>query len=329
MAQDVFQQDYSLKQANGSLGSIFRSVAVDNNRAALGRVLFYDPRLSISGAVSCATCHKQNLGFADDVAFSTGIKGRGTVLNALALSNMENKGVLFWENRASSLFDLSLMPVANHIEMGFTDVNDVVKRIQGIELYESLFKRTYGISGAISKSTISQAIAEFLKTMRSNQSKYDMGYNGQTSTPFGNFTATENQGKDLFFNKYGCANCHGNVSRITNGWSETMSNIGLPPTGAGIDTLLDRSLKVPTLRNIALTAPYMHDGRFQTLDEVIEHYSHGITMNSALSWQLREGVEGKTFNISAEERSALIAFMQTLTDEVFIHDRKFSNPFMP
>lgn len=329
--QDVFAENYIPVQQSKSSITFFNAISLDNNKAALGRVLFYDPRLSLSGAVSCASCHKQELGFADQTAFSMGIKGQGTTLNAIALSNLDNSSILFWENRAHDLESLSLMPVSNHIEMGFLNTGDVVRKISSIDLYQKYFKVAFGHDAEINSTNISKALAEFMLSLRSDHSKFDECYDGDITAPFSGFTALENEGKSLFFNKYQCMTCHGNISRISRGWDESMSNIGLPPTGSDLDTMLDKQVKVPSLRNVALSAPYMHDGRFNTLDQVLDHYSHGITMNSGLSWQMRTFVGNTTqpreFNISDSEKAALIAFLNTLTDVQFTSDRRLSNPF--
>lgn len=332
--QDVFAENYNIVPNNNIVQFVFRPTSLNNKAAALGRVLFYDTRLSLSGAVACASCHKQEHGFADNVAFSVGFKGLGTDLNALPMSNLENDRILFWENRATSLNNLSLMPVENHIEMGFVHVDDVVKRIQRIPWYQDAFRKVYGLGHSADKYLISDALTTFMKALRSLDSKYDQGApeSNFSSVNFSNFNNIENMGKDLFFNKYNCGTCHGSVSKLVGGWSESFSNIGLPKTGSELDYLFNKSTKVPSLRNIELTAPYMHDGRFNTLEEVIDHYSTGIQMNEGLSWSLRTESNGvsvaKKFNITEDEKTALIAFLKTLTDHNYTQDKRFSNPFM-
>ncbi|MCC7296976.1 MAG: c-type cytochrome [Bacteroidia bacterium] len=330
--QDVFAVDYNATTSNKITQSVFNLSNIDNDKAALGRALFYDPRLSISGTVACANCHKQELAFSDDVSFSMGFKGLGTSLNALPLSTLENDNILFWENRAQTLEQLSLMPVANHLEMGFLDIQDVVARLNQVDFYNTNFTRVFG--NRPDETTISSALSEFMRSLRSVNSKYDQGFESNARQNFANFTMLENTGKDLFFNKYNCGSCHGVQSELEQGWSEVFTNIGLDaPDNDDPNKFV--GFKVPSLRNIALTAPYMHDGRFQTLSEVIDHYSEGIKMNPSLNWLLRDTDSTsnvsipKKFNITPAEKEAIIAFMNTLTDHAYIRDRRFSNPFMP
>lgn len=332
--QNVFAVDYNQLPDNQVAKNVFFTQKIDNDRAALGRVLFYDTRLSVTGTVACANCHKQELAFSDNIAFSKGFKGLGTALNALPLSNLERDNVLFWNNRANSLEQLSLMPVENHLEMGFLNVDDVISRLGRIPYYQNAFNMVFGSEPT--KTNVSAALAQFIRSLRSLNSKYDQGYQTNPIANFSNFSPLENTGKDLFFSKYNCASCHGVASKIQSGWSETISNIGLDAmNGSDRDAMTSANFKVPSLRNVALTGPYMHDGRFKTLSEVIDHYSEGIQMNPSLSWTLREfdPVSGastpKKFNIPAQDKAALIAFLNTLTDVSYINDRRYSNPFMP
>lgn len=331
--QDVFSVDYNQVPNTGVVGRVFSPKTLNDQVTGLGRVLFYDTRLSLSGTTACASCHKQELGFADNVAFSAGFKMAGTSMNAMALSNIENDFVLFWQNRASRLEELSLMPVANHLEMGFVNVDDVVARLNSIPYYQEQFTRIFGQNPT--KVNISTALSEFMRSLRSFNSKYDQGYQGNSRDRFSNYSEQENFGKELFFNKYNCGGCHGVPSVLENGWSESFTNIGLDGPSKEDPQGSNASFKAPSLRNIALTGPYMHDGRFNTLEEVIEHYSSGIKMNPALSWMLQDfdfttgKSQPKKFNIPDNEKEALIAFLNTLTDHSYTKDKRFSNPFLP
>ncbi|MBS3914411.1 MAG: c-type cytochrome [Bacteroidetes bacterium] len=329
--QDVFASDYNEIVNNKITQNVLQKATVDNDMAALGRLLFYDSRLSLTGTISCASCHKQEIGFADNVAFSVGFTGKQTGMNALAISNLNSDNVLFWRNRANTLEKLSLMPVANHIEMGFLSLDEVVKNINRIPFYQETFNKVF--QSEANQNNISKAMGQFLRSMQSANSKYDQGFATTTTANFSNFSDMENYGKQLFFTTYNCASCHGVPSKIQSGWSEIMSNIGLDPEGKGSGDSMG-GFKVPSLRNIALTAPYMHDGRFNSLSEVIDHYSAGIQMNQSLSWQLRETDPNsgqsrpKKFNIPDTDKTALIAFLRTLTDNSYLHDKRFSNPFV-
>lgn len=331
--QDVFAVDYNQVPNSGVVGTVFSPKTLNNDVAGLGRVLFYDTRLSLSGTTACASCHKQELGFADNVAFSAGFKMAGTSMNAMALSNIENDFVLFWQNRASSLEELSLMPVANHLEMGFVQVEDVVTRLKSIPYYKEQFARIFGQD--ITQNNISSALSEFMRSLRSLNSKYDKGFKGNAREKFNNFTEQENLGKELFFNKYNCAGCHGVPSILESGWSENFTNIGLDGPSKEDPQGNNGFFKAPSLRNIAMSGPYMHDGRFKTLEEVIDHYSSGIQMNPSLSWMLQDfdfttgKSSPKKFNIPEQEKEALISFLHTLSDHSYARDKRFSNPFLP
>ena len=330
--QDVFAVDYS---NTDKAGSQLRATNINNAYAALGRVLFYDTRLSLNGTTSCGSCHKQELSFADNTPTSGGFSNLQTHLNSMAIVNIGRNSGFFWGMRAGSLQTLALMPVSNHREMGFEDLNEMVERVNSIPFYKENMKRISG-SGKMSSWDISNALSNFLSSMQSFNSKFDLY---RTSNPENEdqpgLTALENKGRDLFFHKYNCATCHSGSSNMSFGWGQSSSsaNIGLDPAG----TLSGDSgnFKAPTLRNIALTAPYMHDGRFQTLDQVLDHYSSGIKMNPSLSWMFRETntitkqTQAKKLNITPDEKSALIAFLHCLTDESFTHDKRFSNPFLP
>lgn len=336
--QDVFSVDYNTAN-NGGLAMLFPAQVVDNNMAALGRLLFYDTRLSISGTVSCASCHKQNLAFADNVPFSDGFAKRKTTLNSMAINNPGFDFAYFWKGRANSLKDLALMPVANHIEMGIIDQNEIANAIKNVPMYQEYFNSVFGSGDPINNTNIASSIAEFLKSIQGFDSKFDiatrdMDFNLIQTENIPTFSAMENKGKHLFFEKYNCVACHGTNSQITAGWgSGSFANIGLDE-GNDNDPSGQPWFKAPNLRNIELTGPYMHDGRFKTLEDVLEHYSSGIKNNPNLSWELRDfdNKTGKSvpkkFNITQDEKKAIIAFLKTLTNHNLISDKRFSNPFL-
>lgn len=301
--------------------------------ATLGRVLFYDTNLSLNKTVSCASCHKQANGFADALPMSKGFNGGTTDRNSMSLANARyyESGRFFWDERAATLETQVLAPIQNAVEMGLT-LNELTVCLKTLSYYPDLFKSAFG-DQTITSDRVSKALAQFIRSMVSYRSKYDIGratVNNVNAT-FPNFTAEENLGKDLFLTPGSCSGCHGtdafNAPGLrNNGLDATVTDGG---AGAVNNNRADIArFKVPSLKNIGVTAPYMHDGRFRTLDEVIEHYSTGVKDNPALSPPLRaQGGGVHLLNLSVAEKNALKAFLLTLTDGPMLTDVKFSSPF--
>ena len=308
---------------------------VTDEGATLGRVLFYDVKLSANNTISCASCHVQENGFSDPDQFSTGFEGGLTGRNSMGLSNARyyDNGRFFWDERAATLEDQVLGPIQDQVEMGM-DLEDLVVKLQSEEYYQVLFTDAFGDS-EVTSNRISLALSQFVRSMVSYQSPYDVGLaaTGDEDDDFPNFSALENRGKDLFFSgRTQCSNCHetnafsGDQAR-NNGLDAVLTDLGVGGvTGRNQD---NGEFKTGSLRNIALTAPYMHDGHFQTLREVVEFYNTGIQNSPDLDNRLRgPGGNGvRRMNLNPQEIDALVAFMETLTDPTFIQDEKFSNPF--
>lgn len=303
--------------------------------ATLGRVLFYDKQLSINGLVSCASCHQANQAFSDQAVLSIGFDGGETGRHSMSLANSRYyaNGRFFWDERATSLEDQVLHPIEDPVEMGMS-LDSLEKRLQSIAYYPELFQAAFG-SPTINREGVSLALAQFIRAMVSFESKYDEGRR-QVPNPaadFPNFSAEENRGKALFLDPaIGCAACHGTDAFIAPG----PRNNGLDPNNVqdgGVGAVngnpnLVGTFKVGSLRNIARSAPYMHDGRFATLQEVITHYNNGVRDNPTLSVPLRlPGGGVRRLNLSAADQQALVAFLETLTDEQMLSDEKFSDPF--
>ncbi len=304
---------------------------ITDHGATLGRVLFYDKKLSVTNTVACASCHKQELAFADPVKGSEGINGQVTSRNSMAVVNVGFNNNLFWDSRAPSVKDLVSMPVSNHIEMGMENMKQVAQKLKKVDYYPALFEKAFG-STEITEERAVNALAQFVSAMVSSNSKWDEG----AKTDFTNFTAQENMGRDLFFDaKAKCSQCHSGANFSApdepndpyGGEVRGTANIGLDESykdqGKG-----DGHFRIPTLRNAALTAPYMHDGRFATLAEVVDHYNENIKNHPNLDFRLRDqfGAPQK-LQLTIEEKQALVAFLQTLTDQKFTTDAKFSDPF--
>jgi cytochrome c peroxidase len=307
--------------------------------ATLGRVLFYDKHLSANNQVSCASCHTQADGFSDSKVFSEGFEGGLTGRHSMSLANARYypNGSFFWDERAATLEDQTLMPIQDHIEMGM-ELDTLVEKLQFVPYYPQLFRNAYG-TNEITTDRISMALAQFVRSIVSYQTKYDEGraqlQPGQNpgATPFPNYTAQENLGKAIFFgpNLGACAGCHGGETFTAPGARNNGLDLVYEDNGVFDVTGLpqDRGdFKVPSLKNVVFTAPYMHDGRFATLEEVIDHYDTGVQPHPALSPPLRlPNGQPRRLNLTQAEKDALVAFLHTLTDESLLEDVKFSDPF--
>jgi cytochrome c peroxidase len=306
--------------------------------ATLGRVLFYDKTISINNSVSCASCHKQNLSFADDRALSLGFAGGSTGRNSMSLVNVKYylNRKFFWDERAGTLEIQALMPIQDHVEMGM-NFDTLINRLKTKAHYPVLFQKAFG-SQTITSDKIAAALAQFVRSIISFQSKFDAGRAVITppldpiQTPYPNFTLQENQGKQLFFNSVtSCNACHGSETFTA---PEPKNNgVENPSVDKGVGAISNinaqiGNFKASSLKNIELTAPYMHDGRFITLEQVVEHYNSGIEAHPNLSTQLRNpNGTPKRLNLTDDQKAALVAFLKTLTDVAVTTDVKFSNPF--
>ena len=321
----------------GGLDNTPNNNPVTDAGATLGRVLFYDVNLSANNSTSCASCHQQDRGFSDPDRLSTGFEGGLTGRHSMGLSNARwyDNGRFFWDERAASLEDQVLMPIQDHVEMGM-NLEALLIKLNQIDYYEELFVDAFG-DATITEDRIARAMAQFVRSIVSYQTKFDEGVqmvNGQNiaDANFPNFTTLENLGKDLFFSgRTQCANCHESVHFVgdqarNNGLDAETEDPGVAGiTGNNNDA---GEFKVGSLRNIALAAPYMHDGRFATLEEVIEHYNSGVQDHPNLDNRLRVGGNQiRRLNLSNQEKQALVDFLETLTDPAMSSDPKYSDPF--
>ncbi len=303
---------------------------------ALGRMLFYDPILSRDSSQSCSSCHKQSLAFTDGQTFSTGIRGEKGKRNAMSIANLAyNLKGMFWDGRSNSLEAQALVPIEDHLEMDDTWEN-VEKKLRRSKRYPELFRKAFGISNKseITRDLVTKSLGQFQRTIISSNSRYDKVVWAKEDFP----TDEEQRGLELFFIELGrpighpgCSHCHFNPlftdnNYHNNGLDKVANLAAFKDLGRGIVTnnqFDNGKFRTPTLRNIALTAPYMHDGRFKTLEEVLDHYSkggHGVQ---------NEDPNIQPFPLSAQEKADLIAFLKMLTDESFVTNVSFSNPFKP
>lgn len=320
------------------------------HKATLGRVLFYDKMLSIDESTSCASCHSQDAAFADNEKFSEGIEGQLGKRNSLPLGNTIGfvryygtdltfqSGFFSWDESFESIDDQSKAAITSAVEMGHSmwELSQIIKDQQH---YQILFEKAYGKNSPITENNILDAITEFVNSFSSRESKFDKSIPSSSSffvdteSDFPGFTNSENRGKRLF--NRNCQNCHGSdhnsivLSSANNGLDLVYEDKGMGEKEN--QSYLNGVFKVPSLRNIEITGPYMHDGRFETLEEVIEHYSSGVKNHPNLSQFLKEGFgstqTAKHFNFTATEKTDLVNYLKTLTDTDFVAEVKWSDPF--
>jgi cytochrome c peroxidase len=307
---------------------------------ALGRFLFYDPILSADSTVACASCHRHDKAFSNNLKVGIGIYGQQTTRNVPSLVNVGfNPGRLMWDGRTKTLEEVALQTIVDPVEMAFT-LEGAVERLKNHPDYPVRFRKAFGISDTdeITAEHIGMATAQFLRTLVSYRSKYDFAnWDRGAETIF--YSDSELRGKILFttepvINPYdphpGCSHCHNNTALVTtneflnNGLNPATDPEDFPDPGLGGVTgnFIDYGrFKAPSLRNAALTAPYMHDGRFQTLEEVLNHYSSG----GHYSYNMDANI--LAFPLSEQDKQDLIAFMTSMTDTLFLHENTFGNPF--
>lgn len=314
--------------------------------ATLGRVLFYDTNLSANQTISCASCHKQENGFSDDEVLSIGFNGGTTRRHSMGLTNARwyARGNFFWDEREATLEEQVLEPFQDPVEMGMT-LEGVVSAVQSEAFYPELFTNAFG-TDEINSDRISKALAQFIRSIVSVSSKYDTG-RAQVNVPntdFPNFTESENNGKRLFFRPksvggLSCVGCHSTEAFINPDAGPTNNGLDVESTDdEGVFEAISNpaflgAFKVPSLKNIELTAPYMHDGRFATLEEVVEHYNSGVqdhpNLNSSLKDEDANGnLQPQQLNLTEQEKTDVVNFLKTLTDDVLVNDVKFSDPFV-
>jgi cytochrome c peroxidase len=330
---------------------------VSDQKATLGRVLFYDKNLSADRSISCASCHKQELAFSDDKAFSTGVYKAKTSRNSMPLANISsfsayyghggsNAQQLLWDNRAHNVAQQATLAFLNEHEMGMK-LDEIAERVREQEYLRLLWQKTYQHQEP-NIEEILECLTAFVGAMGSHNSKLDQSltmalgsitnledtttiqqaYYGISVNILPEFNFMESIGRQLFIEN--CTKCHSpilpfqTITEACNGLDLTSTDIG-----KGAITLQAKDFgvfKSPSLRNIALTAPYMHDGRFKDLEEVIEFYSMGVKEHPNLHPEMiKNGSVQRNFN--EIEKAALVQFLHTLTDKDVASDERFSNPF--
>jgi cytochrome c peroxidase len=310
-----------------------------NSGATLGRVLFYDKRLSITNTVACATCHKPDQGFATNNRFDTGVLGIPLKRNSMTITNARTNGNNAWfsDMRAGSLHAVAEEALTTADEMG-SNLPLVESKLKATAFYGPLFAAAFG-SAEITGDRVLLALEQYLRSVLSYRSRFDhvcipMSLASAVDCTSG-FTAQELRGQELFESNpdVDCVRCHGrwsmnNIWHANNGIDDVVTDPGV----LDLDLRRDGTLgifRAPSLRNIARTAPYMHDGRFATLRDVIDHYDHGIKVSQNLDGFLGDRVWGtvQRMDLSEADKVALEAFLETFTDVDMMTDPKFSDPF--
>ncbi|MCA6499538.1 MAG: cytochrome-c peroxidase, partial [Chitinophagaceae bacterium] len=325
---------------------------INNAKATLGRVLFYDNSLSVTNTISCGSCHQQKFAFSDTALASNGVLGGTTDRHTMRLINARFaiEPTFFWDERAATLEAQSTQPIVAHNEMGFSgqtgrgNMNTLLTKLQGIGYYKELFTAVYGDVN-ITETRMQECLANFIRSIQSFDSKFDEGralvVNDRINFP--NFTAEENLGKALFIDRpifdansirttggLGCNTCH-LVPEFD--ISPASRNNGVIATLAGIGNDVTNT-RSPSLRDLmnssgVLNGPMMHNGKFRSLEAVVNHYASGIQNNSNLDPRLRpNGTAVQQLNLQPGELQAIIAFMKTLTGKNIYTDKKWATPFL-
>ncbi|UOE52525.1 cytochrome-c peroxidase [Mucilaginibacter sp. SMC90] len=288
----------------------------------LGRILFYDRQLSLDQSISCGSCHQSKAAFANFARpLSRGIKGCTGARNAPALFNLAWQREFMWDGRLDQLDLTSHNALTNPCEMA-NDMNQIIARLQDLPMYPPLFRKAFG-DPTITPKNMMRGLAQFMAAMVSANSRYDKHIRND---PGGTFSKEEELGYAVF--KLKCSSCH----REPLFTDHSFRNNGLEIWSAdkGRDSLTHRKgdigkFKIPSLRNVEVSAPYMHDGHLETLEQVLAHYAHGVKANPNLDPELKKnGRLGILLN--SREQQQIIVFLRTLTDKDFISDKRFQNP---
>lgn len=303
---------------------------------ALGRKLFYEKRLSKDHSISCSSCHLPEHGFSDPDKFSIGVDQTIGTRQSMPLVNLGWQHSFFWDGRAKTLEEQIFQPVTNPVEMHLS-WPEAVSRLKTDVTYRNMFQKTFGVK-IFDSTHVSKAIAQFLRTLISGSSKYDVMYKIQNSMTLtaeeqeiqSQITTEEWGGFDLFFSLSGgdCLHCHNGPLAQVHSFSNNGLDANFNDEGRYLVTGNANDLgkfKIPTLRNIELTAPYMHDGRFETLEDVVNHYSFGVTESATIDPMLEFSHQGGV-QLNFEQRQLLITFLKTFTDWEFINNPDFQPP---
>ncbi len=331
--------EYSVTPYNLDIPSHFPQMPIPEDNpmtqegVELGKKLFFEKRLSKDVTVNCASCHQQSKGFADPNQFSVGVGGAIGTRQSMALINLGWQTSFFWDGRAGTLEEQIFEPVRDPLEMHLS-WPQAVSRLQLDSDYKRMFFKAFGTED-FDSTHVSKALAQFMRTLISSNSKYDIMYKFRNGMPLDaseqailqSVTTQEWGGMDLFFSLTGgdCLHCHDGPLMHINLFSNNGMDTHFEDKGRYLVTNNpndEGKFKVPTLRNIELTAPYMHDGRFNTLEEVIDQYSHGVVNSPTIDPMMEFAHQGGV-QLDEYEKELLLAFLKTFTDWDFIENPAF------
>lgn len=326
---------------------------ITNTKATLGRILFYDKSLSVNNTISCASCHKQNFAFSDTAVLSTGVFGGITDRHSMRLINARfaNESKFFWNERAASLEIQTTMPIQDHAEMGFSGLSGrgnlitLLNKLSNINYYKEDFKAVYGDT-LVTEARLQECLSQFIRSIQSFDSKYDAGRSqvNNDRNPFPNFTAQENEGKNLFITApvfdgsgnriaggIGCNACHKAPEFDIDPNTRNNGVVGFP----GGTTIEINNTRAPSLRDLvkadgSLNSKMMHTGRFISIEAVLAHYNNipNLPGNNNIDGRLRQDGVGNKLNMTNTEIAQVVAFMKTLGGNNVYTDKKWSNPFL-
>lgn len=280
----------------------------------LGEKLFFDPILSADNTISCASCHKPQFAFADTAAFSVGINGHLTPRNSPGLTNLSGRTHLFWDGRATSLEEQALGPITSATEMGLS-IEDAIKKLNDNEYYADAFQRIF--KSPPTKEHLLKAIASFERTLETSNSPYDRYINGDDNA----ISASAARGRLLFIGKANCNTCHSGEDFTADRFKSIGLYNGKDLNDAGRSVVTNNKadegeFKIPGLRNVAVTAPYMHNGKFQTLKSVVAYYNNpSLVVNDGIN---RDLALDTPLNLNEGEIDDIVAFLEALTDDRFL-----------
>lgn len=304
--------------------------------ATLGRVLFFDTQLSRTNTMSCASCHAQSLAFGDSSQFSVGYEGGLTGAHSMRLTNarFNASGRYFWDKRALTLEAQTTQPVQDSIEMGFDaehgGITVLLARLQGLSYYPPLFRLAFG-TDVITEARVQLALAQYVRSILAINSRWDVGFAQvdaapgppNLATPLPNLTPQEQRGQALFVappnaGGAGCQGCH--VAPTFSLAANSLSN--------GLDAGNSVVFRAPSLKNVARSRRFMHDGRFTTLEQVVDFYDTGVQAGPATDPRLlAPGGVPRRLDLTAADKEALVAFLRTLNEQTVGTDVRFTNPF--
>jgi cytochrome c peroxidase len=323
---------------------------ITNGKAVIGRVLFYDKKLSTTNTIACASCHRQQFAFGDTATASVGVNGT-TARHAMRLVNARfaNEVKFFWDERAATLEHQTTRPIQDHAEMGFSGqggdpaLSDLLTKLQALDYYKNLFTAVYG-DAAITEARMQECLSQFIRSIQSFDSKYDAGRAaaGNDLAPFANYSMLENQGKMLFFappqfdgtgNRIGggagCAGCHAGPEFDID--PRSLNNGVIGSFAGGTDLIVTRA---PSLRDVvkadgSSNGPFMHIGLSNQLITVINHYdSITVAGNTNLDPRLRPAGNPQKLHLTQQEKDALVSFIRTLAGTNVYADARWSDPFV-